>query len=147
MPEISLTRLPSIADELESSCRSAIAQQGNAELAQRLSITVRVYPNLTTSNEEEVPALDPLLHPDLLLNRMTRSHFQTIKRGMDIVFSALLLTLLLPLFALIAVLVKLSSPGPVFSISYGWAIYWNPSRCTSSEPCMQPQIIRLITTM
>ncbi|MBK8274358.1 MAG: sugar transferase [Nitrospira sp.] len=33
---------------------------------------------------------------------------------MDIVFSAMLLTLLLPLFAIIAVLVKLSSPGPVF---------------------------------
>ena len=114
VPEISPTKLPSISDELESSCRSAIAHRGDVKLAQRLSITVRVYPNLTTSDEEHVFPLDPLLHPDLLSNRMTRSHFQTVKRGMDIVFSALLLTLLLPLFALIAVLVKLSSPGPVF---------------------------------
>ncbi len=114
MPELNATDLPGISDRLENSCRCAIAQQGNAELAQRLSITVRVYPNLTTSNEENVSALDPLLHPDLLSNRLTRSHFQPIKRGMDIVFSAMLLTLLLPLFAIIAVLVKLSSPGPVF---------------------------------
>lgn len=114
MPELNATDLPSIPDRLENSFRSTIAQQGNAELAQRLSITVRVYPNLTTSNEEDVSALDPLLHPDLLSNRLTRSHFQPIKRGMDIVFSAMLLTLLLPLFAIIAVLVKLSSPGPVF---------------------------------
>lgn len=113
MPELNATDLPSIPDRLENSCRSTIAQQGNAELAQRLSITVRVYPNLTTS-EEDVPALDPLLHPDLLSNRLTRSHSQSIKRGMDIAFSAMLLTLLLPLFAFIAVLVKLSSPGPVF---------------------------------
>jgi lipopolysaccharide/colanic/teichoic acid biosynthesis glycosyltransferase len=41
------------------------------------------------------------------------SKFRIIKRGMDFVFSAGLLLLLLPALALIAVLVKLSSPGPV----------------------------------
>lgn len=112
--EINPTDLPSISDWLESMCRNAIALHGDTELAQRISLTVRIYPNLTTSNEEHVSPLDPLLHPDLLSNETTRSYFQTIKRGIDIVFSALLLTLLLPLFALIAVLVKLSSPGPVF---------------------------------
>lgn len=39
---------------------------------------------------------------------------QAVKRGMDIVFSALGLFLLLPLFAITALLIKVSSRGPVF---------------------------------
>lgn len=38
----------------------------------------------------------------------------TLKRGMDLVFSAVGMVLLSPLFLLIALLIKLDSPGPVF---------------------------------
>src|SRR5437867_10247474 len=38
------------------------------------------------------------------------------KRGMDLVFTTLLLLVLLPLLLLIAVLIKLDSPGPVIFV-------------------------------
>jgi lipopolysaccharide/colanic/teichoic acid biosynthesis glycosyltransferase len=72
-----------------------------------------VYPEPETSNENQASSVDLLLYPELSTNVPTFSKFQILKRGMDIVLSALLLILLLPGFALVAVLVKLSSPGPV----------------------------------
>jgi lipopolysaccharide/colanic/teichoic acid biosynthesis glycosyltransferase len=47
------------------------------------------------------------------------SRFQrAVKRGMDVIGSSLLLVLLSPLLLVLAVLVKLSSPGPIFYRSY-----------------------------
>jgi lipopolysaccharide/colanic/teichoic acid biosynthesis glycosyltransferase len=114
VPEINPADLTDFCDRLESSFRSAIALRGDKELAQRLSIRLRVYPEPTISDEKQAYPVDPLLYPELSTKALAIPNFQTFKRGMDIVFSALLLLLLLPAFAFIAVLVKLSSPGPVF---------------------------------
>lgn len=114
VPEIDPADLAGTCDRLESTFRSAIALQGDQALAQRLPIRVRVYPEPTVSDEKQVSTMDPLLYPELSTNVSAIPNFQMLKRGMDIVFSALLLILLLPAFALIAVLVKLSSSGPVF---------------------------------
>lgn len=106
--EIDPADLTNRCDRLESEVRNAVAFHGDAELAQQVSIRVLVYPEPTISNKESVAPMDPLLYSE------HAPIVQIIKRGMDVVLSALLLILLLPLFALIAVLVKLSSPGPVF---------------------------------
>ncbi len=86
--------------------------------ARRLGKTIRVVPDLLSLGMEgikasylgRIPLLEYYgkgLHPaDLLL-----------KRGFDIAVSALALLLLSPLLLLIAVAVKLDSPGPVFYIS------------------------------
>lgn len=113
IPEIAPSNLTSISAQLEGTCRNALVLQDDTELAQSLSITVHAYPNLTAPNEGDVSSMDPFLHPELSPTEMTISHFQTIKRCMDIVLSALLLLLFSPLLLLITVLVKLSSPGPV----------------------------------
>lgn len=113
MPEIDRGNLSGTCDGLESRIRSAIARQANEELVQRLSIRLRVYPEPSASKEEQVPTMDPLFYPELAANVPTSPHFKTFKRVMDIVLGGLLLTLLFPVFALVAVLVKLSSPGPV----------------------------------
>lgn len=54
-------------------------------------------------------------HTSLLLNsgRMAWNH-QLMKRGFDLAISLAALPLLLPFFAIVAVLIKLDSPGPVF---------------------------------
>ena len=114
VPDIDPADLTGTCDRLERTFRSAIAIQGDGELAQRLSIRLHGYPEPTTSDEKPVSPVDPLLYPELSAKRATIPNFQTLKRGMDIVLSALLLILLLPAFIIIAVLVKLSSPGPVF---------------------------------
>jgi lipopolysaccharide/colanic/teichoic acid biosynthesis glycosyltransferase len=56
---------------------------------------------------------DPTLYPDLSKRGGTNDFGRTIKRGMDILGSLLLLALLFPLFFVIAVAVKLTSKGPV----------------------------------
>lgn len=114
VPEIAPPALAGTGDHLACTVRRAIAHQAGEDLAQRLLIRVHVYPEPTSSNEVQVSSLDPLLYPELSANKLASSKFRILKRGIDIVFSALLLILLLPVFALIAALVKLSSPGPVY---------------------------------
>lgn len=111
--EINPAGLTDACNRLESTFRNTFAVQGDGELLQYLSIRVRVYPEPAVSDEEKVLPMDPLLYPEIVMTRPSVQNFQRVKRGMDIVFSALLLILLLPAFAFIAVLVKLSSPGPV----------------------------------
>ncbi|BFU93452.1 MAG: hypothetical protein NTNFB02_01740 [Nitrospira sp.] len=113
VPEIGPADQAGTCDRLESTVRSAIRLQGHEELAQHLSIRLRVYPEPTPSNEEQGLSMDPLLYPELSANQPAVLNFQIFKRGMDVVISTLLLLVLLPVFALLAVLVKLSSPGPV----------------------------------
>jgi Undecaprenyl-phosphate glucose phosphotransferase len=62
---------------------------------------------LTTSNFDGLPIVGLRESPHFGLNVV-------VKRGMDIVLSSLALILLGPLMVLIAALVKLTSPGPVF---------------------------------
>lgn len=114
VPEVEPADLPSTCERLNRTFLSAIRLQGDGELAQDLSVRLLVYPEATVSDAAQVSPMQPLLYPELLENVPVATNFQTLKRGMDIVISALLLILLLPVFAFIVVLVKLSSPGPVF---------------------------------
>lgn len=114
VPEVDPADVTSTGDRLERTCQSAIRLQGERELAQTLSVRLLVYPEPSASDETQVSPMQPLLYPELLGNVPLATNFQTLKRGMDIVVSALLLLLLLPVFVVIAVLVKLSSAGPVF---------------------------------
>lgn len=114
VPEIDPTGLVGAGDRIKSAVWSAVVLQGNEELAQQVSIKLLVHPEPTVSIGEQVPTLDFSLYPELSANHLYFSKFQVLKRGMDIVLSFILLVLFLPVFAFIAVLVKLSSPGPVF---------------------------------
>jgi lipopolysaccharide/colanic/teichoic acid biosynthesis glycosyltransferase len=53
-------------------------------------------------------------HIALLPERAENNVYFAAKRALDFILAGLLLTLLLPLILLIAVLIKLDSPGPVF---------------------------------
>jgi Undecaprenyl-phosphate glucose phosphotransferase len=63
--------------------------------------------SLTTTNLDGLPLIGLRESPHFGLNIV-------VKRMMDVVLSALALVLLSPLMAVIAVLVKLTSPGPIF---------------------------------
>jgi lipopolysaccharide/colanic/teichoic acid biosynthesis glycosyltransferase len=87
------------------------------ELARRLSprtishLTVRLHAHARTRSGAPVRAVDPVL----LNARDWRTAINdTAKRTLDIAGSATMLTLLAPLFLIIAALVKLKSPGPIF---------------------------------
>jgi lipopolysaccharide/colanic/teichoic acid biosynthesis glycosyltransferase len=79
----------------------------------QIAISCHLFPEDWT---HELPARqsNPTLYPDLSKRDESRKLFSVLKRVMDIVGSALALTLFLPFFLLIAALIKLSSRGPVF---------------------------------
>lgn len=61
------------------------------------------------------PAYLSLYVPDLSKSKLIRlASFGAVKRGFDLVMSLFLLTGLTPLFAIVALAIKLDSPGPVF---------------------------------
>jgi exopolysaccharide biosynthesis polyprenyl glycosylphosphotransferase len=83
--------------------------------AERERATVRVFPDVFQIIASEI-SIDDLNGLPLLTVRdvALRGWRLAVKRGMDIVVSAITLILLSPLMLLIALLIKLDSPGPVF---------------------------------
>src|SRR5262249_35627416 len=99
----------------------AIRSRIGAELERRLDrraiadvvLEFHVYPEPASSDQTTVPrgSIDPLLYPDLNGDRTTAS--AVVKRTLDVAFSLVLLGIRAPMLAIIALLVRLTSPGPV----------------------------------
>lgn len=88
-----------------------------------IGLTVRLIPNYAIQDQQlwSRARLDSLLGwPALTIVGGSPCGGQLlIKRGLDVVVSGLLLTLLSPVLLVIAIAVKLSSPGPIF---YHWRV-------------------------
>ena len=98
---------------VDARVRRELARHFDASAIGRFSIEFLVYPDPKTFEHEGLGPVDPLLQ------KIQSGHERTsvsdgIKRGLDFVGSLALLMLLAPLFVLIAALIKLKSPGPVF---------------------------------
>jgi lipopolysaccharide/colanic/teichoic acid biosynthesis glycosyltransferase len=60
------------------------------------------------------------VYPQLVFSRSWRQPLQVrLKRAIDTIVSALLLAMLLPIFLILAIAVRLTSPGPIF---YRWQV-------------------------
>lgn len=113
IPEIDTANLASTCERLESESRKEITNRFEENLAGRVSITLRVYPEPQGLGDEELQAVDPFLYPERQVRQARMAPFQAVKRSMDILVSLLLLIILSPLLLTIAGLVKWSSRGPV----------------------------------
>ena len=113
VPEIDPANLTSTCKQLESEFRKEISDRFEGDLTDQLSIRLCVYPEPPQLGDEEPQVVDPFLYPELHVHQDRVALFQVLKRGMDIFGSLGLLLLLSPLLLAIAVLVKLSSRGPV----------------------------------
>ena len=113
VPEIETANLASTCERLESRFRDEITSRFEGDLTERLSIRLRVYPERQQLGEEEPQTVDPFLYPELQAHQDRIGKFQILKRGLDILGSLALFTILSPLLLAIAGLVKLSSRGPV----------------------------------
>jgi lipopolysaccharide/colanic/teichoic acid biosynthesis glycosyltransferase len=92
----------------------ALGRRLEAERTRGYSVRVRVHPEPRRQSGEDLPLVDPLLYPDLTSRRSRRTRAEdTIKRCLDVVGSIAALVALSPLFAIAAILVKATSPGPV----------------------------------
>jgi len=79
---------------------------------QNVHITAHIFSDKSDANASEIAA-DPAFYPDLFYQNKAKKAAFMVKRAMDIVGSAAALLFLSPLYLLIAVLVKLTSKGPV----------------------------------
>lgn len=113
LPEIDIVNLGTACETIETRARKELSLRLDEAITSRMSIRLRIYPEPQPLTEEEIPAIDPLLFPDLQSPQNKKTGFETVKRGMDIVCSFGLLLVLSPVLLAIAALVKLSSPGPV----------------------------------
>ena len=113
VPEIDPANLTSTCERLESEFRKEISDRFEGDLTDRLWLRLCVYPEPPQLGDDELPAVDPFLYPELYVQQDGIAMFQRLKRGMDILGSLALLLLLSPLLLAIAGLVKLSSRGPV----------------------------------
>jgi lipopolysaccharide/colanic/teichoic acid biosynthesis glycosyltransferase len=90
---------------------AAVQDAVGSERYSRLTIMFRVFPQEVAelSDDEE----DLILYPDLSKRCSPKKHDRLLKRAMDIFGSLVALVVFLPVFAIIALLVKLTSKGPV----------------------------------
>ncbi len=110
--EIGRGDLASILSALNSRMTAALQTRLQLEQIESIHITFHVFPD-----DMEVGkggrSTDIRLYPDLLTKDQASSTYRLIKRSIDVVGSLLALVLLSPLFAVIAVAVKLTSKGPI----------------------------------
>jgi len=78
----------------------------------RIKFSFHVFPDDWNSHDTDRPS-NPTLYPDLEKRQETNRMGRALKRGMDILGSLLLLALLSPIFLVIAVVIKLTSRGPI----------------------------------
>jgi lipopolysaccharide/colanic/teichoic acid biosynthesis glycosyltransferase len=109
--ELGNAKLTAAVESIESKTLSALASHANQEEA--LQISFYSYPQ-SWKTGGYTPALDPVLYPDLLHLDDSKRASLLLKRLIDIVGSSLALMFLSPVFAILALLIKLTSKGPVF---------------------------------
>jgi lipopolysaccharide/colanic/teichoic acid biosynthesis glycosyltransferase len=101
------------AQEVNERVRRELSRRLGAQSAGRVSIGLHVHPDPKGAEENGVRPADPIVSQGRQ-RRERRTGCDAAKRALDIAVSLTLLAILAPLFLVIAALVKLKSPGPVF---------------------------------
>ena len=110
-----------LAPDCKNTCIGAILNRVSAALQDKLffeqfvqlSISLHLFPDGWDHESSSDPS-NPALYPDLHQEGKDKRTMLILKRAMDVVGSAFLLILFLPLLVLIAAAVKATSKGPVF---------------------------------
>jgi exopolysaccharide biosynthesis polyprenyl glycosylphosphotransferase len=108
--EISTEERTSIVSTVMSRVSETLRNSLTPQTFSQISISLHVFPEDWNQDTSEG---NPTLYPDLLHRHQSQSAARVIKRLMDIVGSAAALLFLAPIFFLVALLVKLSSKGPI----------------------------------
>lgn len=100
----------SILGTMMSRVSETLRNNLSLEKFQQINISFHVFPEHW---DQESTHGNPALYPDFVNRNQAQKFGRIVKRGMDIAGSAAALALLFPVFLVVAVLVKLSSKGPV----------------------------------
>lgn len=101
-----------VVSTISQRVRSLAVQHLTADQLERVTVSFHVFPEEWGRPKESQN--NPMLYPELLQQNATQRALRAVKRAMDIVGSISLLFLGAPIFILIAIAVKVTSPGPVF---------------------------------
>jgi lipopolysaccharide/colanic/teichoic acid biosynthesis glycosyltransferase len=102
-----------VLDTFLTKVTSSLRDELTAEQFNQVSISFHLFPDDWDHEKPGRPS-NAALYPDLASRDKGRRPMLVVKRIIDVVGSATLLTLLAPLFVAIALAVKFSSKGPVF---------------------------------
>lgn len=97
---------------LRAKIEDALMKYLGREKAARIAISLHVFPESWDQNHKEWVA-DRKLYPEINQKNPRKKLSLVIKRVMDIVGSSILLLIISPILAAIAIAIKLSSEGPV----------------------------------
>jgi lipopolysaccharide/colanic/teichoic acid biosynthesis glycosyltransferase len=97
---------------LRSKVVTALRDNLDHQQASKLTVTVHIFPE-SWDNEHGDQVADPTLYPDVSEAPSKKRLPRVIKRGIDIAGSGMLLLILAPVFAAIAVAIKLTSRGSI----------------------------------
>jgi lipopolysaccharide/colanic/teichoic acid biosynthesis glycosyltransferase len=114
VPKIRTSDLANACEGLDTRVRRELADRLGAEGVDKFSIRLHVYPEPKIVGEEGLGRVNPLFYPELRSRWEQRTIYDATKRALDVIGSLTLLVVLSPFLLLIAALVKLRSPGPVF---------------------------------
>lgn len=95
---------------------SALATQLTPKELKHISLQTHLYPDHWGTDAERLPKLD--FYPDLADGRTEQKLPQALKRAIDILGSSVALVILSPVFVLLALLIRLTSRGPVLFRQY-----------------------------
>ncbi len=111
--EIEILDRNSIVSTILARVSDTLRRHLTLEQFNQISISFHLFPE---QQDHETPSTpnNPILYPDLVRRDNAQRFFRALKRTMDIVGSALALTICAPLFLVIAAAIKLTSKGPVF---------------------------------
>jgi len=110
--EISLEFATPITEILRSKVVNVLQKELTNKVISKLAVTVHLFPENRDEDRPERGA-DTRLYPDLHRGESKKRFGQAIKRVIDIAGSGALLLILSPLLAAIALLIKMTSRGPV----------------------------------
>jgi exopolysaccharide biosynthesis polyprenyl glycosylphosphotransferase len=111
--EIGTADISSILSALHCKLCAALRSHLDLEQMNAIQVSFHVFPDDLNLQGGSRP-VDARLYPDLQPQDNAAKAFRLIKRAVDIVGSFVALILLSPLFIAIAVLIKLTSKGPIF---------------------------------
>ena len=111
--ELGSAELNDAIRRIEEKLSTALARGLHPHQLAELEISMYSYPQ-TTGDGNGRSSLSPELFPDLVVASEENRRTLFAKRVLDVIGSSLALLVLSPLFALLALLIKLTSKGPVF---------------------------------
>jgi exopolysaccharide biosynthesis polyprenyl glycosylphosphotransferase len=110
--EINLEGENPIAEMLQSKVVAAVRANLDHRLAQKLVVSVHLFPESWDAERPDREA-DAKLYPELSGRSSKKRASMIVKRAIDIVGSGILLLVLSPILAAVALAIKLTSKGPV----------------------------------